>query len=301
MSRVIVAGSINMDIVARTKRFPKPGETVLGTEVRLVPGGKGANQAIASSKLGTDTVLLGAVGADSYGKELCSFLEHAGVNTCLVKRVHNAASGTAVIVVNETGENTIVVIPGANSMLTESDVLLDSIAQGNILVAQFEIPLSTTLAFFKHGKSQGTINILNPSPSQKIPDDLLALSDVVVLNATELNQQTGSVVSPDTAADCCRRFQAFKEQIVVLTLGKDGVVAIHQKGIVRELGHSVSAIDSTGAGDCFVGALASRLACGDPLEQAVAFANSAAAVSVQRFGAGPSMPTWQEVHDFIQS
>lgn len=298
MSRVIVAGSINMDVVAKASRHPSPGETILGTTLSFIPGGKGANQALASAKLGTETLLVGCVGNDQFGSALCTFLEQSKVNLKSVKRIHKSATGTALIVVNPTGENTIVVIPGANEFLSADDVLATNCARNDIFVAQFETPLSTTTAIFRYGRSQGTRNILNPSPALSVPAELLALSDVVVLNATELQLLTGEVVSVDTGVDCCRKLRSFNEQIVVLTLGKDGVIASTGSDLIRVQGHQVDAVDTTGAGDCFVGALASRLALGLSLEHSIAFSNSAAAISVQRQGAGPSMPSLEEVESF---
>jgi len=298
MSRVFVAGSINMDVVAKTKHHPSPGETILGTELRFIPGGKGANQALASSKLGMETLLIGSVGADAFGAELLSFLKQSKLDIKQVKQVEETTTGTALIVVNSIGENTIVVVPGANACLEPADVLSTGCTRDDILVAQFETPLSTTIAFFQYGKSQGTTNILNPAPAQKVPAELLALSDVVVLNTTELSLLTGEKITSESAADCCKKLQVSSEQVVVLTLGRDGVVAVAGSRIIREQGHDVKAIDTTGAGDCFVGALASRLALGMPIDQSIAFANKAAAISVQRFGAGTSMPTLQEVELF---
>jgi len=298
MPRVFVAGSINMDVVAKTERHPSPGETVLGSALQMIPGGKGANQALASARLDMETVLVGCVGTDLFGSELCTFLEKSGLNLKHVKRVEKTGTGTALIVVNQHGENTIVVVPGANASLSPADVHSIDCSRNDILVAQFEIPLPTVMAFFELGKSRGTISVLNPAPAQHVPSTLLALTDVIVLNETELQLLTGQQVTLKNAADCCSKLQAFPQQVVVLTLGKEGVLAIADLEIIRVPGHSVNAVDTTGAGDCFVGALAGRLALGLPLEQAITFANKAAALSVQRFGAGTSMPTLREVELF---
>ena len=190
MARVFVAGSINMDVVAKAARHPSPGETILATQARLIPGGKGANQALASCKLGTETVLVGSVGLDHFGSELCTFLKQSGVDLRHVKRVEGTATGMALIVVDGLGENTIVVIPGANECLAPTDVVTTNCVRNDVLVAQLEIPLSTVIAFFRLGKSQGTRNILNPSPAQNVPEELLAVTDVVVVNASELHLLT---------------------------------------------------------------------------------------------------------------
>lgn len=298
MPRVFVAGSINMDVVAKAERHPAPGETVLGSTLQMIPGGKGANQALASARLGMETLLVGCVGADLFGSELCAFLAQSKLNLKHIKRVEKTATGTALIVVNQHGENTIVVVPGANTSLAPADVLSIDCSSNDILVAQFEIPLPTITAFFQHGKSRGAVNVLNPAPAQRVPSALLALTDVIVINETELQLLTGEQVSLKNAADCCRKLQAFPQQVVVLTLGKEGVVAITESGIFRVPGHSVNAVDTTGAGDCFVGALASRLSLGLPMERSITFANKAAALSVQQFGAATSMPTLREVDLF---
>lgn len=297
MSKVIVAGSINMDVVAKTSRHPLPGETVPGSGVRLIPGGKGANQAIASFRLGAETTLIGKVGADSFGQELCRYLGHTGLSLDHVKQVDGQSTGTALIVVDAHGENTIVVVPGANEMLLPDDVQSFECSRNDVLVAPFEIPLGTIEAFFGFGRKRDTINVLNPAPAQKIPATLQVLCDVVVLNETELEQLTGNTFSMANSEACCRSLRAFPNQVIVLTLGKDGVLALTERGMIREPGLSVNAIDTTGAGDCFVGALANRLARGATMGDAITFANRAAALSVTREGASISMPTEQEVNE----
>jgi ribokinase len=298
MPRVIVAGSINMDVVVTAARHPLPGETIPGKDLAFLPGGKGANQAVASSRLGVETHLVGRLGKDAFGSALYDFLAGTGVQLGHVKRVENAPSGTALIVVAENGENTIVVIPGANGHLLPSDVASVPLGSADVLVAQCEIPLATVEAFFRAGRAHGTTNIFNPAPAQPVSKELLTLCDVLVLNETELQVLTGESVSPENGAECCERLRVSAEQIVVLTLGKEGVVAVSEAGTIRVPGLRVQAVDTTGAGDCFVGALASRLALDLSLAEAVSFANTAAALSVQRFGAGPSMPTAAEVEAF---
>ena len=188
----------------------------------MIPGGKGANQALASARLGMETVLVGCVGDDLFGSELVTFLKQSGLNLKHVKRMDHTFTGTALIVVNQHGENTIVVVPGANACLTPQICCSIHCAPEDVLVAQFEIPLPTIMSFFELGKSRGTINVLNPAPAQPVPQALLALADVVVLNETELQLLTGEKVSLETGADCCRNLQAFAQQVVVLTLGKRG-------------------------------------------------------------------------------
>lgn len=298
MGRVYVAGSINMDVVAKAPHHPVVGETVLGNGLQFVPGGKGANQAVAACKLGAETFIVGCVGQDHFGAELSTFLKKGGVNLENLRTVDTAATGTALIVVDSAGENTIVVVPGANAFLTADDVESVPCKQNDVLVAQFEVPIPTVQAFFQLGRSRGTINILNPAPAQKVPAELLALTDVLVLNESELNLLIGGTVTSPAAIDGCRKLQAFQTQVVVLTLGAEGVIALAGSQVIWLPGHRVKVVDTTGAGDCFVGALASKLAIGMAIEPALEFANKAAAISVQRFGAGPSMPDLEEVHSF---
>jgi ribokinase len=274
------------------------GETVLGSDLAFIPGGKGANQAVASAKLGVETILVGRVGDDAFGANLRSFLDRTGVNVEQVKVTENVATGTALIVVSESAENTIVVVPGANCRLTPIDIDAVPIAKGNVLVAQFEVPVASIEAFFAIGRSKGTRNILNPAPALTISRELLGLSDLIILNETELELLTGERVSLETGACICKKLRARSEQSVILTLGKEGVIAISGTETIRVKGLQVRAVDTTGAGDCFVGALASRLALGLNLGEAIFFANKAAAISVQRPGAGTSMPTAAEVGEF---
>ncbi|MGY8661906.1 ribokinase [Bradyrhizobium sp. UFLA05-109] len=298
MGRVFVAGSINMDVVATADRHPRVGETVAGKEVLYFPGGKGANQAVAASRLGARTTLIGRLGKDSFGTELKAFLEGQGIDLGYVQETAGAHTGTAIITVAEA-DNTIVVIPGTNALVSAEDVGVAPLVKGDVAVSQFEIPLPTIAAFFRRARAAQARTMLNPAPAQKFGRDLLELVDVLVLNETELGLLADVALSDsdDVARilDAARRLQVSSDQTICITLGKRGVVALagSEELIVR--GRAVKAVDTTGAGDCFVGALAALLAGGAVLRDALAFANAAASISVQRMGAGPSMPTAEEV------
>lgn len=298
MGRVFVAGSINMDVVATADRHPRIGETVAGRQVLYFPGGKGANQAVAASRLGARTTLIGRLGTDSFGAELRTFLGDQGIDLGYVQEMAEAHTGTAIITVAEA-DNTIVVIPGANGLVGADDVEIVPLLAGDVAVSQFEIPLPAIAAFFRRGRAAGATTLLNPAPAQKMSDELLALVDILVLNETELGFLAGAEVSDgDEAAeiiDVARQLQARHDQTICVTLGKRGVLALAGREEIAVQGRTVKAIDTTGAGDCFVGALAAQLADGAPLRAALAFANAAASISVQRMGAGPSMPTAAEV------
>ena len=298
MGRVFVAGSINMDVVATADRHPKVGETVAGRQVLYFPGGKGANQAVAASRLGAGTTLIGRLGKDSFGAELRTFLADQGIDLGYVVEMAEAHTGTAIITVAEA-DNTIVVVPGANGLVGAEDVEVVPLLKGDVAVSQFEIPLPTIAAFFGRAREAGAVTVLNPAPAQKMPGELLALVDILVLNETELGFLGGSELSDDDEAariiDVARKLQARQDQTICVTLGKRGVLALAGREEITVPGRAVKAIDTTGAGDCFVGALAAQLADDVPLRAALAFANAAASISVQRMGAGPSMPTAAEM------
>lgn len=298
MGRVFVAGSINMDVVATADRHPRVGETVAGNQVLYFPGGKGANQAVAASRLGARTTLIGRLGTDAFGAELRTFLTAQGIDPGAIKETPEMHTGTAIITV-AASDNTIVVIPGSNALVGADDVADAPLAKGDVAVSQFEIPLPTIAAFFQRAHAAGATTLLNPAPAQNMSPELLALVDILVLNETELGFLAGTELTDDDEAAkiiaVARKLQARQGQTICVTLGKRGVLALAGHEEFSVPGRAVKAVDTTGAGDCFVGALASQLADGAPLRAALAFANAAASISVQRMGAGPSMPTAVEV------
>ena len=298
MGRVFVAGSINMDVVATADRHPKVGETVAGRQVLYFPGGKGANQAVAAVRLGARTTLIGRLGKDSFGAELKAFLCDQGIDLGYLVETAEAHTGTAIITLAEA-DNTIVVIPGANGVVDADDVSVVPLLKGDVAVSQFEIPMPAIAAFFRRARAAGATTLLNPAPAQAMSRELLALVDILVLNETELGFLAGSELSEsDEAAKIiavARQLQAREDQTICVTLGKRGVLALAGGEEIAVPGRVVKALDTTGAGDCFVGALAAQLADDMPLRAALAFANAAASISVQRMGAGPSMPTAAEV------
>jgi ribokinase len=301
--RVLVAGSINMDIVASVKRHPVPGETLSGRDLGYFPGGKGANQAVAASRAGAKVEMIGAVGDDAFGPDLLKFLEDNGVDTHGVASISGTPTGTALIVVDEQGENAIVVVAGANGLVSPTMLEANPVHSGDVLVAQFETPVDVTSAYFVIGRREGATTILNPAPAEAIADDLLAVVDFLVLNETELATITGREVRDTSAAeeiaDACGALRnGGFGGTVVATLGARGAVAVSSAGEILEVsGRAVVAVDTTGAGDCFVGYLASGIARGDELQTALNTANAAAAICVQRPGAGPSMPFESELND----
>ncbi len=298
MGRVFVAGSINMDVVATADRHPKMGETVAGNAVHYFPGGKGANQAVAAAKLGAPTTLIGRLGTDAFGLQLRTFLAAQGVDISFVHDSAEAHTGTAIITVADA-DNTIVVVPGTNALVSPDDVAAPSLAKGDIAVSQFEIPLPTIHAFFQRAKAAGASTILNPAPAIMFGKDLLDLVDILILNETELGLLTRTELrdsdNDERFIAAARSLQARESQIICVTLGKRGIVALIDGQPHADPGRAVKAVDSTGAGDCFVGAVAALLADGQTIQSAFGYANVAASVCVQRMGAAPSMPTIAEV------
>jgi ribokinase len=298
MDRVFVAGSVNMDVVATTERHPRVGETVAGQAVLYFPGGKGANQAVAAAKLGAPTTLIGRLGKDAFGDELKAFLAAQGIDLSFVRQTADAHSGTALITI-ANADNTIVVIPGANALVNAADVAAPTLAKGDIAISQFEIPLPAIAAFFQRARAVGATTILNPAPAIAFGQDLLDLVDILILNETELGLLAATELS-DTDDDArfieaARSLPAGKDKIVCVTLGRRGVLALVHGKPLAIAGRAVKAVDTTGAGDCFVGAVAAQLAAGKPIDDALAYANAAASICVQRMGAAPSMPTAEEV------
>jgi ribokinase len=298
MARVFVAGSINMDVVATASRHPKVGETVPGNAVHYFPGGKGANQAVAAAKLGAPTILIGRFGTDAFGQQLRKFLGQQGVDLAFTKDSADIHTGTAIITVADA-DNTIVVVPGANALVSADDVAAPALAKGDVAVSQFEIPQATIAAFFKRARAAGATTILNPAPAIACEPGLLDLVDILILNETELGLLTNTGLhdgdDPARFVEAARSLQSGPDRIICVTLGKRGALALIGGEVLTIAGRAVQAVDTTGAGDCFVGALAAQLAGGRAISDALGYANAAASICVQRMGAAPSMPTAAEV------
>jgi ribokinase len=301
MGRVFVAGSINMDVVTTAERHPKIGETVAGKEVLYFPGGKGANQAVAAAKQGVLTTLIGRLGEDAFGRDLRKFLAAQSIDLGSVQDTADAHTGTAIITIANS-DNTIVVISGANALVSAADVAAASLAKGDVAVSQFEIPLPAIAAFFQRARAAGATTILNPAPARPVGPDLLGLVDILVLNETELGVLTGAELSerdePSYFIEAARPLRG-KGRSICITLGRRGVLALVGNEAILIPGRSVKAIDTTGAGDCFVGALAAQLASNQSIRDALTYANAAASICVQRMGAAPSMPTAAEVREIL--
>ncbi|WP_267225681.1 ribokinase [Dyella silvae] len=293
MARVVVVGSINMDLVTLAPRFALPGETILGDRFLTVHGGKGANQAVAAARLGADVALIGAVGDDVFGTQLHDGLTHEGVSTEHVARIANGSSGTASITVAE-GENHIIVVPGANAQVMPAQIerAQSTLASADAILVQMEIPLESVEATLRIGQRLGKPVILNPAPAQKLPMEWLKLARYLTPNQHELAILLGADASED--------FHALMQRApapVVLTRGGEGAWYRESGEPVHQPGFEVKVVDTTGAGDTFNAALAVFLHEGLPT--AVRKACAAAALSVTRLGAQGGMPTRTELDAFL--
>jgi ribokinase len=297
---IAVVGSLNMDSIARVARLPMPGETVPASGYMQALGGKGANQAVAAARAGSAVEFIGRVGADLAGEALLTSLRGVGVNTEHIVRDADGATGTALIAVDNRGENTIVVVPGVNANVHTEDVDAagDVIARSSVLLLQLEIPLETVQYAAALAHRSGTTVVLNPSPAQELPSSLLNMVDILVPNEEEVAYLSGmgSPVDPATAAGmlCANGAKA-----VVVTLGGQGATVINENGGTEIHAYQVEAVDTTGAGDAFVGNLAAALDEGRSLEEAARFASAAAALSVREAGAQDSMPSREQTDTFI--
>jgi len=293
--RIVVVGSINMDLVTQAARFPQPGETLLGDGFVTVPGGKGANQAVAAARLGAEVALVGALGRDAYGGQLHAGLQREGVDLTHVHRLEDQASGTASITV-AGGENQIVVVPAANGHVTPAHVeaARDAFARADAVLVQMEIPLEAIEATLRLGHRLGVPVILNPAPARPLPAEWLALARYVTPNQHELAVLLGA----DPAEDF-RTLMRRAPGPVVLTRGSEGAWYREQGEPVHQASFPVEVVDSTGAGDTFNAALAVFLHEG--LAQAVRKACAAAALSVTRLGAQPGMPRRAELDALLSA
>ncbi len=295
---VFVIGSINQDIVAYVDRHPKIGETVPGYKLEYHPGGKGANQAIACAKLGGDVSLFANVGRDEAGKRLLKYLRKQDVDCGHVEILDDQPTGCALITVDKNSENSIVVVPGANKQWRERSGSSAVFCKNDIVMAQFEVPLAVVEFYFHRAREIGAKTILNPSPIQAVPARLFALVDYLIVNEIELAQiSNGGIELKDNENIllAAKKLEKKYNGTLIVTLGGDGV-RIMENGKWHCLkAPKVTAVDTTGAGDCFAGALAAALVVGKSILQAADFGNRAAAVSVTKPGAAPSMPSLSEI------
>jgi ribokinase len=302
--RIVVVGSLNMDLVTRAARRPQRGETLLGESFGMFVGGKGLNQAIAAARQGAAVRMVGRVGADDFGRRLRQTLEVAGVDAQFVAADAAAGTGVATIVLDAEGDNSIIVVPGANGRVGADDVgrAAAAIADADVLMLQLEVPVEAVMRAAEIARAAGVRVLLNPAPApaRPLPDELLRLVDVLTPNETETEILTGlSAADDESAVRAAAALRARGVGAVVLTLGARGALLADGERSVHVPSYVVQVVDTTAAGDAFCGALAAQLAQGRTLEAAVSYANAAGALATTVLGAEPAMPRREAVEKLI--
>lgn len=299
---ILVVGSANMDLVAVTRRLPRPGETVFGSQFAMFPGGKGANQAVCCAKLGARVLFVGKMGNDVFRAKLVQGMKKDGVRLPHLMIDPEQPTGTALITVDARGQNEIVVVSGSNMRLMPSDIERQrhAFAAVRIVLLQLEIPLETVMQAVHIAKEHGVMVILNPAPARKLPRSLLRAVDYLTPNESETEILTNMKVrDTHSTQKAALRLRDMGVQKVIITLGARGCLVADDRRVQTFPSKKVKAVDSTAAGDAFNGGLAFGLAGGESLEEAVRFANDVAACSVTRLGAQNSMPTMKELRTFL--
>lgn len=299
--RVCVVGSSNIDLTFRTPRLPKSGETLTGESFQLGFGGKGANQAVMAARLGAQVTVVTKVGRDVFGERTVHNYREHGVNTAYVLTNEHHATGVAGIIVDDDARNCILVVPGANQSLTAENVRHASAALhvADVLLCQLEVPLDAVLEAFRLARAAGVKTVLNPAPARHLPEELLRLTDYCIPNELEIEHLTGhAVTTPQEAAAAARMLLKRGPHTVIVTMGEWGALLLEEQRAVHIPAPKVKAVDTTGAGDVFIGSLAVYLAEGLSVDQAVRRANTVAALSTTRPGTQASFPTRVEADAF---
>lgn len=299
MARVHVFGSLNVDLVVYVDQLPKPGETRHGTHFLTTPGGKGLNQAIAAARAGAAVSMIGAVGADDYGRSLIEIVKHEGIDGSSIIGCEELATGVALISVDDCGENYIVIVAGANYA---ADPRLLRARPGDIVMAQLETPMASVVTLFEIAKESGATTILNPAPATKLTAELLALTDYLIPNEHEAAQLTKIETGQDVGAiAAARELLRSGVKTCVVTLGARGAVLVDGDGSTAQPAFRVTPIDTTAAGDAFCGAFAASLAHGEAKVQALTFAAAAGALATTIAGASTSLPQRERILALIKN
>jgi len=310
MQDILVIGSLNADLVVRAPHFPQPGETISGGDLQIIPGGKGANQAVAAARQGASVAMLGRVGSDSFGPFLLDSLKSNSVD---ITHVHadDSATGTAIIVVDANGQNSIVLSAGANGKVSPVDVDNATLFRPSLILLQLEIPTPTVLHAARYARKNNIRVILNPAPAKPLPDELISLIDFIIPNETELSLLTGIEVKDIPSAEKAAKVLLDRgAKNVIVTLGEKGALLVSGNQTTQVTAYKVYVVDTTAAGDAFIGGFASALLESDDMRQqasslqiieAVKYANACGALAATKFGAQPSLPTKEETENFISS
>jgi len=301
MSKILVIGSSNTDLIAKVERFPLAGETVEGKFFLQAMGGKGANQALAAHRLGGKVKFVTCLGNDANGKNTLKYYQQEGLDVTSALIVKNAPTGTAMILVNAEGENCIVITPGANHELSSEYIekIEDEIATAYMVVLQMEIPIDTVKKVCQIAEKYNTEVLLNVAPARKVDADLLRMVDILVVNETEIEAISGMSIESHGEEAVIDAILARGAETVILTLGRNGCIAKSESARHVVQAFMVDAVDTTAAGDTFCGALVARLSKGHDLPEALKFATASSAICVTRMGAQPSIPTEEEVNVFL--
>lgn len=302
MNKVCVLGSTNMDLVLKVKNMPREGETILSKEFEKIPGGKGANQAVAAKRCGAKVYMISKIGKDENGEYLKQKLVEDEIDVNNIFIDEKEPTGMAMIMVNESGDNSIIVISGSNMTITEEEIEIagNAIKESDILIAQFETNEEMTFKAFNKAKELGKITILNPAPAKVIDKKLLGVTDIIVPNETEAELITGVKIHDlESAKKAASKFLQNGVKFVIITLGSKGAAVITKDFCKIVPAYKVNAIDTTAAGDSFIGGLSSKLdinsLTGESLVEAVRFGNKVSSIAVQRKGAQPSIPYLKEI------
>ena len=302
--KITVVGSSNTDLVGKVPKLPAPGETVMGSEFIIAPGGKGANQAVAIARIGGDVTFVAKLGMDDYGEQALKNFKKDGINTSFVFREPDVSSGVALIFVDKTGENMLVPIPGANGKLSPDDIdkARSAIENADILVVQLEVPLEAVERAVTIAYESGVPVVLNPAPGRKLDTSLIEKVSYLTPNETEAEILTDIKVTDDTTAqEAGKKLLDIGSKTVIITMGKRGAILITQDGSELVPAFVVESVDATAAGDAFNGGLAYAIASGKDLREAIKLGNAVGALTVTKMGAQPSMPTRDELNKFLEN
>ena len=298
-NKVTVVGSLNVDTTLRIKRMPLPGETLAAADKTSAAGGKGANQAVAAARSGAQTAFVGQVGTDNGGEMMIKDLQDNGIDTTGIRENGQVGTGSAAILLDEDGQNSILVYGGANQQLSVDDVVAakQQIAAADFVIAQFETPQAATLKAFQIAKENGVKTILNPAPAHKIDPALLKLTDLIIPNETESASLTGIIITDETSMlMSAAKYAQMGVRNLIITVGAKGAFYCTQDGYNFVPAFKVNAVDTTAAGDTFIGSLSSQLKPDmSNIEKALVYAQRASSLAVQKMGALPSIPTHDEI------